>query len=62
VRWPNLLRRGEFFSRQTFHDVNVKVQKSYRAIHTPAMEGLWRNVEVGKAFQTAYRSTSDVRS
>ena len=26
------------------------------------MDGLWRNFEVGKVFDTAYRSTSDVRS
>ena len=26
------------------------------------MDGLWRNFEVGNVFDTAYRSTSDVRS
>jgi hypothetical protein len=49
------------FSRQIFRNVNVKERpKSLtRAIHMLAMDGLWRNFEVGNAFAT-YRSTSDV--
>jgi hypothetical protein len=43
------------FSRQIFRDVNFRhrVKSLIRAIHTLAVDGLWRNSEVGKAFETA---------
>jgi hypothetical protein len=45
------------FSQENFHDVNVRqCPKSLtRAVHTLAMDGLWRKFEVGNAFETAYR-------
>jgi hypothetical protein len=64
VRWPTPYALEEFFSGQIFRKFNVRQRpKSLtRAVHTLAVDGLWRNFDVGKAFETAYRSTSDVRS
>jgi hypothetical protein len=44
-----------FFSRQVFRDVifRQRAESLTRAIHTLVMDGLWRNFEVGKAFETA---------
>jgi hypothetical protein len=58
VRCP--LSAGSTFLRKIFCDINFRqrVQSLVRAIHMLAVDGLWRNVEVGKAFVTACLSVN----
>jgi hypothetical protein len=55
LRWPPSLCAEGIFSRQIFRDDNFRQRAKCvtRAIHTLAMDGLWRNFEVGRAFETA---------
>jgi hypothetical protein len=54
VRWPPPFALTGFFSRHIFRNVNFRqrAKSLTRAIHTLAMNDLWRNFEVGKAFET----------
>jgi hypothetical protein len=45
----------EFFSRQVFRNVNStqRAKSLTRAFIRQLLDGVWRNFEVGKAFETA---------
>jgi hypothetical protein len=52
---PPPLCAERILSRQVFRDVNFsqRAKSPTRGVHTLAMDGLWRNFEVEKAFETA---------
>jgi hypothetical protein len=50
---PPLRRRDFFHGEFSQCKLHTTCEKSYPCNHTLAMDDLWRNFEVGKAFDTA---------